>query len=138
MRPPSAMRPQNVAAPQSSRRSRLQRKLALCWALSAVALALPATAQGTFSGVDRLSAAGQNAKSPDVAMDPGGNSVLVWENRSTGSIQARVRSAAGALTATQTLSDVGQAVSRPRLRSRSIRTVVWIPTAPTPRRSGLG
>jgi hypothetical protein len=77
------------------------------------------TAAGTLSAVQTLSGAGQNAFSPQVAMDPNDNAVFDWE-RSDGTdppnscctrIEARARSAAGILSGLQTLSDPGQNAS---------------------------
>jgi hypothetical protein len=74
------------------------------------------SAAGVLSPVQTLSAPGQPAVSPQVAVDPNGNAVFVWE-RYDGTtncqgdpclrIQAVARSATGALSAVQTLSAVG-------------------------------
>jgi hypothetical protein len=51
-----------------------------------------------------ISPANQHADDPQVAVDPDGDAVIVWENSSTGLIQARARSAAGTFSAVQTIS----------------------------------
>jgi hypothetical protein len=64
------------------------------------------SAAGALSQVQNLSAAGQNASDPQVGIAPNGKAVLTWE-RFDGAhwrIQARARSAAGALSAVQALS----------------------------------
>ena len=66
----------------------------------------------TLSSTQTLSAAGKNANDPRVAVDRGGNAVLLWQrfdgilNR----VQGRARSAAGALSPTQTLGDTGTSI----------------------------
>ncbi len=68
------------------------------------------SAAGALSSVQTLSAPGQDAYGPHVAVDQNGNAVFVWA-RIDGTkrrIQARARSATGTLSATQTLSDSGQ------------------------------
>jgi hypothetical protein len=65
---------------------------------------------GTRGSTQTLSTAGQDALDPQVAVDGNGNAVFAWQ-RFDGSkqrIQARVRSAAGSLAATHTLSAAGQ------------------------------
>jgi hypothetical protein len=76
--------------------------------------ALARSAAGVLSGVDDLSASGQSAYSPQVAVDTAGDAVFTWE-RSDGSgafcclrIEALARSAAGVLGPVQTLSAAGQ------------------------------
>jgi hypothetical protein len=75
------------------------------------------SAAGDLSAIQTLSDPGKQAFYPEVAVDPSGNAVFVWQRPDTttdcgGSgcwrIQTRARSAAGALSATQTLSDPGQ------------------------------
>jgi hypothetical protein len=78
------------------------------------------SAAGTLGPIQILSAAGQRAVAPRIGVDASGNAVIAWA-RSDGSvpgscctlIQARSRSAAGALSPTQTLSAPGQNASRP-------------------------
>jgi len=58
-----------------------------------------------------------SAGSPQAAIDPGGDAVFTWA-RSDGTnerIQARARSAIGALSAVQTLSDAGQDAADPHV-----------------------
>src|SRR5438034_990952 len=67
-------------------------------------------ASAAWTDGDDLSPPGQNASSPQVGVDSAGNAVAVWQ-RSDGTrdrVQARARTAGGALSATQTLSDAGQ------------------------------
>jgi hypothetical protein len=82
------------------------------------------SAAGALSGIHILSAAGQNAFDAQVAVDPNGNAVFAWSRQdgttdcggfSCSRIQARVRSAAGALSTTQTLSDPGQNATDPEV-----------------------
>ena len=64
------------------------------------------SAAGALSAVQTLSASGQSAVTPQVAIDPDGDAVFTWW-RSDGAnlrVQARARSAAGALSGVQTLS----------------------------------
>jgi hypothetical protein len=82
------------------------------------------SAAGALSSVQTLSAAGQDADEPWVGVDAAGNAAFVW-GRDDGTtqcggfpcerIQARSRSAAGALTAVQTLSAGGQPATWPRV-----------------------
>jgi hypothetical protein len=78
---------------------------------------------GTLSSVQALSTAGQNAEESQIAVDPNGNAVIVWE-RFDGTdpagnccfkIQTRRRAAAGTLSATQTLSNAGQSSFSPQV-----------------------
>jgi hypothetical protein len=91
-------------------------------------LALPASAQATWTAPLILSESGEEAwNAPDVAIDPLGNAVFVW-NRYDGStdcgggpppaagcrrVQALTRSAAGSLSAVQTLSPAGRHADAP-------------------------
>jgi hypothetical protein len=71
--------------------------------------AVARSATGELSDVRTLSPAGQHAFRPKVAVDAAGNAVFVW-SRSDGTdlrIQTRARSAAGALSPVQTLSNPG-------------------------------
>jgi hypothetical protein len=75
------------------------------------------TAAGNLSSVRTLSASGQDAEAPQVAVDGDGNAVVVWI-RSDGSderVQARRRTAGGSLSAVQTLSHAGQQAARPQV-----------------------
>jgi hypothetical protein len=88
------------------------------------------TASGSLSAVKTLSEAGQNARDPQLAVDPDGNAVVVW-TRSDGAnyrIQARRRSASGSLSAVQTLSPAGQDAGSPQVAvdPDGNAVVVWI------------
>ena len=75
------------------------------------------SAGGTLSAVQTLSAAGQNAFNPQVAVDADGDAVFTWL-RFDGAhlrVEARARSAAGTLSAVQTLSGAGQHASEPQV-----------------------
>jgi microcompartment protein CcmK/EutM len=72
---------------------------------------------GTLSAVQTLSSGGRDAFDPHVAVDPDGNAVFTW-TRSDGAnirIQAKARSAAGALSPVQYLSEAGQDAQGPRV-----------------------
>jgi uncharacterized protein YheU (UPF0270 family) len=82
------------------------------------------SATGVLSATQTLSAAGRDASSPGVAVDQSGNAVFVWERLGEGTgcggsgcfrIQARVRSVAGVLSSTETLSDSGQNAFTPHV-----------------------
>jgi len=47
-------------------------------------------ADGTLSSTQILSAAGQDAQEPDVAVDPNGNAFAAWQERTNGKIHAAV------------------------------------------------
>ncbi len=75
------------------------------------------SAAGALSAVQNLSAAGQSAFASQVAVDPGGDAVITW-HRPVGSdqrVQAVARSAAGVLSAVQTLSAPGQPSGDPQV-----------------------
>jgi hypothetical protein len=75
------------------------------------------SAAGALSAVQTLSSGGQNAANPQVAVDATGDAVLTWR-RFDGAhyrVQARSRSAAGALSGVQTLSGAGQNAFAPRM-----------------------
>jgi hypothetical protein len=75
------------------------------------------SAAGALTSVQTLSAGGQNAFNPHVAVDDGGNAVFVWR-RFDGinwRIQARARSAAGGLSAVQNLTPAGVNGEEPRV-----------------------
>jgi hypothetical protein len=87
------------------------------------------SAGGVVGPIQTMSAAGQDAFVPQVAADSAGNAVLVWE-RSDGStyrVQARTRTAGGAVSATQTLSAAGESGLDPQLGldSAGNAVVVW-------------
>jgi glucose/arabinose dehydrogenase len=75
------------------------------------------SASGALSAVQTVSAAGQDAFDPRVAVDAAGDAVFTWR-RFDGTnyrIESRVRSASGALSAVQTLSDPGQDAFDPQV-----------------------
>lgn len=75
------------------------------------------SAAGVLSPIQTLSACGAHASLPQVAVDANGNAVFVWQ-RSDGTylrIQTRVRSSAGTLSSTQTLSAAGQSAEYPQV-----------------------
>src|SRR5438093_926621 len=90
-----------------------------------VVLAFPAMAAAVWTTPVTLSGAGQFADLPQVAVDPGGNAVFVWQrfdatagcSASAGClrIQARARSASGTLSAVQTLSAAGEHAEVPEV-----------------------
>jgi hypothetical protein len=65
------------------------------------------SAAGTFSPVQTLSGSGQDASDPQVAVDAAGNAVFAWvrPDGANDRVQTRARSAAGALSAVQAVSD---------------------------------
>ncbi len=76
---------------------------------------------GAWQPAQALSAAGQSAESPQVAVDPAGDAVAVWA-RSNGTntiVQSAARPAGGAWGAPLDLSAAGQNARNPR-RSRSM------------------
>jgi hypothetical protein len=92
--------------------------LRVLFAVSAFLLlvfATPAQATPTFLSAINISDAGQDGFEPDVAVDPSGNVIAVW-TRSDGSffrIQYSTRTATGAWTPAQTISDPNQSASNP-------------------------
>jgi hypothetical protein len=94
------------------------------------------SAAGSLSAVQTLSGAGKDAALPQVAVDSNGNAYFVWEKQDAttdcgGSgclrIQLRVRSAAGALSAVQTLSGAGKSAVSPQIAidQNDDAVVVW-------------
>jgi uncharacterized protein YheU (UPF0270 family) len=88
------------------------------------ALAVPVSAQASWSVPVTLSAAGQSAAYPQVAVDQSGNAVFVWQRRDSSTdcdgtgcyrIQARIRSTAGTLSPVQTLSAAGGNATLPQV-----------------------
>ena len=74
-------------------------------------------AGGAWSAPQDLSATGQNAHRPQVALDPAGNALAVWE-RSNGTnliVQAAARPAGGAWSAPQDLSAAGHDADLPQV-----------------------
>jgi hypothetical protein len=92
------------------------------------------SAAGVLSAVQTLSAAGENARFPQVGIDQNGNAVFVWErdDGTTGCggsclrVQARARSAAGVLNAVQTLSPAGQHAGNPQVAVDSSGNAVFV------------
>jgi hypothetical protein len=115
----------STAAEATRRRRRLRVGQCLLL-LFAVVLALPASAQATWTAPVDISGPGQDASAPQVAVDPNGNAVFVWQ-RPDGTdcspfpgvpcyrVQARVRSATGVLSPVQTLSAPGQPATEPQV-----------------------
>jgi hypothetical protein len=68
------------------------------------------SASGTLSSIQTLSKAGQDAFEPQVAIDADGDAVFAWRRFDGANyrIQTRARSAAGTLSAEQTLSKAGR------------------------------
>jgi hypothetical protein len=71
------------------------------------------SAAGVLSAVQTLSATGQNASSPRVAVDADGDAVFSWLQSVGGllRVQTRARSAGGVLSSVQTVSPIGQSIS---------------------------
>jgi hypothetical protein len=93
------------------------------------------SAAGTLGAVQTLSASGQNADAPQVAVDQSGNAVFAWQ-RFDGTtqcggapgcrrIQTQSRAATGSLSAVQTLSAAGQSASEPQVGIDSIDRSVF-------------
>jgi hypothetical protein len=87
-----------------------------------VLAAASATAHGSFAPLGTISGPGPNALAPQVAVDNAGNSVFTWTSRDGATdcggsgclrIRARARTAAGALSAIQTLSPPGRNAEAP-------------------------
>ena len=75
------------------------------------------SADGTLSAVKSFSPAGQDASSPEVAVDPDGDAVFTW-NRTDGAnlrIRAREWAADGTLSAPQALSPAGEHAFSPQV-----------------------
>jgi hypothetical protein len=80
---------------------------------------------GVLGSISTLSRAGHHSDDPEVAVDPDGDAVFIWERfvpTSPGCcklIEARARSAAGTLSATQPLSALSVNAGDPRIRMDS-------------------
>jgi hypothetical protein len=83
----------------------------------AIAVVLPGQAAATFDEPIPLSEAGQEANSPQLAVDTGGDGVFTWLrwDGANWRAQARARSATGALSPVQTLSSSGREAALPRV-----------------------
>jgi Ca2+-binding RTX toxin-like protein len=82
---------------------------------------------GTLGTVQVLSAAGQNADVPQVAVDPNGNAVFTW-TRSDGTntrVEAVARSSGGTLSPVQVLSAAGQNATQPQVGIDSTGNAVF-------------
>jgi hypothetical protein len=84
---------------------------------------------GILSPVQTLSASGRHGALPQVAVDPNGNAVFVWQS-SDGTdlrVQTRSRSTAGTLSSTLTLSAAGQSAEYPQVAvdANSNAVFVW-------------
>ena len=76
------------------------------------------TAAGALSAVQNLTLPGQNGSRPDVAVDADGDAVFTWVQfgvQNDGALLARARSAAGGLSAQQTLSPSGNLSAVPQV-----------------------
>ena len=75
------------------------------------------TASGPWSAAQTLSDPGQNASSPQIAVDPSGNAVAVWTRNdgTNGRIQASYRPAGGSFGTPATISDPGGDASAPHV-----------------------
>jgi hypothetical protein len=83
---------------------------------------------GGLTPVQNLSAAGENAYEPQVAVDDTGNAVFTWR-RSDGAtfrIESRARSFTGSLSAVQLLSDAGQDAFSPQVDSDADGDAVFV------------
>jgi len=87
------------------------------------------TSDGALGPVQNLSAPGQDASDPQVAVDPNGNASFVWRrsNGTNGIIQTRRRLANGTLEPTQGISSSGQHASEPQVAvaADGAATFVW-------------
>src|SRR5436309_1635117 len=101
----------------ASHRARLTVLAALAATAMAALLALPAVAGAAWSAPDDLSLAGTVGFNSQVAVDDGGNAVVVWQrfDGANWRVQARARDAGGAVSAVQTLSDAGQHATQPQV-----------------------
>jgi hypothetical protein len=119
---------------------------ALVWSvLMLVLLAAPAAAHAEFSFGRTISPPSKNAGSAQVGVDSDGDAAFVWD-RSDGTqcgvcsrIQTRVRTAAGTLSAIQTLSDFGNAsLPQVAVAPNGDAVFVWIRNDGTAGCGGLG
>ena len=99
----------------SNDRRRRRRAATAALLASLLGLIFAAAALGVWTTPVTLSPSGADAAEADVAVDEDGDAVFAWE-RSDGTnirIQARARSAAGALSPVQTLSQAGRDATEP-------------------------
>jgi hypothetical protein len=87
------------------------------------------SAAGAVGQIQTLSPAGRDTSLPQIAFDADRNAVIVWRGRDAthDRIQARVRSAAGALSPIQNVSRVGQNTNDPQVAvdANGNAVVVW-------------
>jgi hypothetical protein len=98
--------------------------------LIACAIALPASAGATpsfLSPID-ISAAGQDAFEPQVAVDSSGNSLMVWTRYDGANtrIQAQMRASNGSFGPTETISVSGKNASEPQIAFDSSRNAIAV------------
>jgi hypothetical protein len=95
------------------------RPLPIALVILLACLAVAVSAQASFSAPTTISAGGQNASRPEVAVTPSGTAVFVWrrfDGTNAGCctrIQTRTRSASGVFSPVQTLSAPGQNADHP-------------------------
>jgi hypothetical protein len=85
-------------------------------------------AGGGFGPVSTISAAGQHALRPRVALDPGGNATAVWYrfNGAAEVVQAAARPAGGSFGVAETISQPGQNAFEPEVDASTTNAVaVW-------------
>jgi hypothetical protein len=82
-----------------------------------VGLLAPTLSHAAWTAPVNVSNANQDAATPQVAVDADGDAVFTWKrfDGTNWRIQARARSAAGVLSAVQTLSDTGQDAHSPQV-----------------------
>jgi hypothetical protein len=102
-----------------------------------IAQAAVRPAGGAWQEPDDLSAAGQNAAEPDVAIDPAGDTVAVWTRQGSPStvVQGSRFPAGGAWEAPATLSIPGESTEAPHVAVDPAGTAiaVWSATDGTPK-----
>src|SRR6185295_8511247 len=95
----------------------------------ALSLGVAAAALGSFSPTITLSAGGQDASSPAVAVGAGGDGVAVWTrfDGNNSRVQARTVSPGGGLGPIQTLSEGGSSAFSPQVAvdADGDAVVVW-------------
>ena len=89
-------------------------------------------AGGSWSAPVNLSSVKQDARSPQVALDPQGGATAVWEEESKGTIQSATRPAGGSWSAPVNLSAVGEWAHEPQVAvdSQGNATAVWTNSEP--------
>ena len=113
---------------------------------NAIVQAATRPAGGSWSTPEDLSAAGQNASTPQVAIDPAGDVIAVW-SRSNGTntiVQAASRPAGGSWSSPTDLSEVSQNAAQPQVavnqsgdvvavweRSNGANTIIQAASRPT-------